>query len=63
MLVDGTTVLTGSDDFLMDSSKCKTYDPVNDVVVDQCSDAKGICKSVIGKISKINSIIKQDFKC
>ena len=44
VLGDHTAKMTGFDTLLIDSTKCKVYDPEADEVLDTCSDGKGVCK-------------------
>ena len=44
VLGDKTGKMTGFDELLIDSTKCKVYDPVADEVLNTCSDGKGVCK-------------------
>ena len=44
VLGDKTGKMTGFNELLIDSTKCKVYDPEADEVLNTCSDGKGVCK-------------------
>ena len=44
VLADDTGKITGFGEHLIDSAKCKVYDPEADEILNTCSEGKGVCK-------------------